>query len=92
MPPAQAAHVPVVMPTELLRASEAARRLDMPTKELLRLVHRRKIRSVLVEGIAHIPVDAVGEYQLQASLTRSGSPGEMCRGFQSEGADRQLTG
>ena len=32
------------MADELLRASEAARRLGMPTKELLRLVHERKIR------------------------------------------------
>lgn len=55
------------MADELLRASEAARRLDMPTKELLRLVHERKIRYVMVKGIAHIPDDAVEEYQAKAS-------------------------
>jgi hypothetical protein len=55
------------MSAELLRASEAARRLDMSTKELLRLVHGREIRYEMVEGIAHIPVDALEEYRAQAS-------------------------
>ena len=55
------------MAVELLRASEAARRLDMPTKELLRLIHDRKIRFVMVEGIAHVPVDAVEEFRAKAS-------------------------
>lgn len=55
------------MPDELLRASEAARRLGMPTKELLRLVYERKIRFVMVDGIAHIPVDALEDYRTQAS-------------------------
>jgi excisionase family DNA binding protein len=55
------------MSTELLRASEAARRLDMPTKELLRLIHSRKIRYEMVEGIAHIPSDALEEYRARAS-------------------------
>jgi len=55
------------MDTELLRASEAARRLGVSTKELLRLVHDRKIRYVMVKGIAHIPDDAIAEYQATAS-------------------------
>jgi excisionase family DNA binding protein len=55
------------MAAELLRASEAARRLGLPTKELLRLVHDRKIRYVMVEGIAHIPDDAIEEYRAKAS-------------------------
>jgi len=55
------------MAAELLRASEAARRLDMPTKELLRLVHDRKIRYVMVKGIAHVPDDAIEEYRAKAS-------------------------
>ena len=55
------------MPAELLRASEAARRLGMPTKDLLRLVYDRKIRFVMVDGIAHIPVDALEDYRTQAS-------------------------
>ena len=50
-----------------LRAAQAARQLDIPTKELLRLVYERKIRYVMVNGIAHIPVDAVEEYIASAS-------------------------
>lgn len=49
------------MAAELLRAPEAARRLE--TKELLRLIYERKIRYVMVKGIAHIPDDAVEEYR-----------------------------
>jgi hypothetical protein len=54
------------MSSELLRASEAARRIDIPTKELLRLVYSRKIRYELVEGIAHIPDEALEEYRASA--------------------------
>jgi excisionase family DNA binding protein len=53
--------------TELLRATEAARRLGIPTKELLRLVHDRNIRFVMVDGIAHIPTEALDEYRSKAS-------------------------
>jgi hypothetical protein len=55
------------MPSELLRASEAARRLDRPTKELLRLIQERKLRYEMVDGIAHVPVDALEEYRAKAS-------------------------
>lgn len=55
------------MPVEPLIAAEAARRLNMPTKELLRLVYERKIRFVMVDGIAHIPEDAVDEYRREAA-------------------------
>ena len=55
------------MSTELLRASEAARRLDISTKELLRLVHGRRIRYEMVDGIAHIPDDALQEYRASSS-------------------------
>ena len=57
----------VAMAADLLTASEAARRLGIPTRELLRLVHERKIRFVMVKGIAHVPDDAVEEYQDKAS-------------------------
>jgi hypothetical protein len=50
-----------------LRAAQAARRLGIPTKELLRLVYERKIRYVMVDGIAHVPLDAVEEYRSKAS-------------------------
>ena len=55
------------MSGELLRASEAARRLEMSTKELLRLVHGREIRYEMVDGIAHLPTDALEEYRARAS-------------------------
>jgi excisionase family DNA binding protein len=55
------------MPPEALRATEAARRLGISTKELLRLVYDRKIRYVMVDGIAHVPEDAVDEYRSRAS-------------------------
>jgi excisionase family DNA binding protein len=55
------------MSDDLLRASEAARRLDMSTRDLVRLVHERKIRYEMVDGIAHIPSGALEEYQAKAS-------------------------
>jgi excisionase family DNA binding protein len=55
------------MASEPLRATEAARQLGMSTKELLRLVQQRKIRYVMVNGIAHIPSDALKEYRARAS-------------------------
>lgn len=42
------------MSPEPLRASVAARRLGVSTSHLLRLVHDRQIRFVMVDGIAHI--------------------------------------
>ena len=55
------------MPTELLTASEAARRLSIPTRALVRLISERQIRYVMVDGIAHVPEDALDEYQAKAS-------------------------
>jgi hypothetical protein len=54
-------------PTEPLIAAEAARRLEMPLKELLRLTVHRKIRFVMVNGIAHYPEDALEDYRRQAA-------------------------
>ena len=51
------------MAQEALRASEAARRLGLSTRELLRLVHDRKIGYVMREGIAHVPVEALEVYR-----------------------------
>ena len=50
------------MTSEALRATDAAKRLDITTKDLLRLIHGRKIRYVMVNGIAHVPEDAIEEY------------------------------
>jgi hypothetical protein len=55
----------------LLRAPQAARELGIPTKELLRLIYERKIRYVMVDGIAHVPPEALTEYRAKASLTAS---------------------
>lgn len=54
-------------PTDLLRARDAALRLDMPLKELLRLTVHRKIRYVMVDGIAHYTVDAIEDYRRQTA-------------------------
>jgi excisionase family DNA binding protein len=51
------------MAERALRAPEAARRLNLPTKELLRLIYDRKIRFIMVEGIAHVPETAIEEYR-----------------------------
>ena len=51
------------MTSEALRASDAAKRLGMPTKDLLRLIYQRKIRYVMVNGIAHVPEEAIEEYR-----------------------------
>ncbi|HUP75540.1 MAG TPA: hypothetical protein VM282_21030 [Acidimicrobiales bacterium] len=55
------------MITELLRASEAARRLGLPTRELVRLMYDHKLRYVMVDGIAHVPADALDEYRSTTS-------------------------
>lgn len=46
-----------------LRASEAARRLGMTTKELLALIHAREIDFVMENGIAHVPESAIEKYR-----------------------------
>ena len=56
------------MTSEALRAAEAARRLGITTREVLVLVRERRIRYVMIDGIAHVPADAVEEYR-QAGLT-----------------------
>jgi excisionase family DNA binding protein len=55
------------MDAEPLRATEAARLLGIPTRELLRLVYEHRIRYVMVDGIAHVPADAIDEYRARAS-------------------------
>lgn len=53
------------MPVEILRLAEAARRLGITTAEMVYLVHERKIRYVVVDGIARIPSDVLEEYRTQ---------------------------
>lgn len=55
------------MSDPLVRVSEAARRLDISTKQLLVLIHEREIGYVMLNGIAHVPVDAINEYRSKVS-------------------------
>jgi excisionase family DNA binding protein len=55
------------MPAETLRATEAARQLGIQTRDVLILIREQKIRYVMVDGIAHVPVDAIAEYRAKAS-------------------------
>ncbi len=55
------------MDAEPLRATEAARRLGISTRDLVRLVYERQIRYVMVDGIAHVPEDAIDDYLKRAS-------------------------
>jgi excisionase family DNA binding protein len=52
---------------EILRLAEAARRLGISTLEMVRMVSRREIRYVLVDGVPRIPEDVVDEYRRKAS-------------------------
>jgi excisionase family DNA binding protein len=51
----------------VLRLSQAARQLGIPTRDVARLVHERRICHIMVDGIAHIPVYAVDEYRATQS-------------------------
>ena len=55
------------MPVEVLSLSEAARRLDIPLRQMVQIVYDRAIRYVMVEGIPHVPEDALDEYRQRAS-------------------------
>ena len=54
-------------PTDPFIAAEAARRLDLPLKELLRLTVHRQIGYVMVDGIAHYPAAALDDYRRRAA-------------------------
>ena len=60
----------VPVPTELLRASQAARELEISTRDLLPLVYDRRVCFVMVDGIGHVPPDALDEYRAQILLSR----------------------
>lgn len=52
---------------EPLMLSIAAEQLEITTRALVQLVYDREIRYVLVDGIPHVPTDAVEEYRRRAS-------------------------
>jgi excisionase family DNA binding protein len=55
------------MPIEILRLSEAARRIGVSTLELLRMVRRGEIEFVLVDRVPRIPADVVERHRRMAS-------------------------
>ncbi len=46
-----------------LTVVEAARRLEVQGVELIQAMRERRIRYIMVQGIAHIPEDAIDEYR-----------------------------
>ncbi len=50
-----------------LRVSEAARRLGVPTKGLLRLMHDGEVAYTMKDGIPHVPAAAIDDYRAKAS-------------------------
>jgi excisionase family DNA binding protein len=50
-----------------LRATEAARQLGITKKQLLEFIRERRIDYVMVNGIAHVPVDSVNNYRATTS-------------------------
>ena len=60
------------MPAEFLIASEAARRLGVPTRVLMRLIRGREIRYVMVDGIAHVPEERVRRVPSEGFVARRG--------------------
>ena len=53
----------VQVPDSQLRVTQAARLLGVTTKQPLALIHDRRIEYVMVNGIAHVPVDAIADYR-----------------------------
>ena len=56
------------MPNEPLRATEAARRLGITTREVLVLMREQRIRYVMIDGIAHVPVESIEQYRRRRTL------------------------
>jgi len=50
-----------------LTMAEAARRVGVPTREIVEAVVEHRIRFIMVRGIAHIPEDALQDYPAKAS-------------------------
>jgi hypothetical protein len=56
--------------SELLRVTEAARRLGLPVRELLYAVFDGSIETVEVNGVDRVPVAAVERYKAQRAALR----------------------
>jgi hypothetical protein len=48
---------------QALRAPEVGRRLGITTKDVLRLMHAHELRTVTIDGIAHVTEDGLDEYR-----------------------------
>lgn len=46
-----------------LWCAEAAKQLGIPTREVIRLMYMGDLRYKMIDGIAHIPEDALEEYK-----------------------------
>jgi hypothetical protein len=57
------------MPVEILRLAEAARRLGVPTLEVVQMLTRRQIDYVLVDGVPRIPETVVREMKERRSAS-----------------------
>lgn len=53
------------MPTEILRLSDAARRLGIATADIVRMVHERTLEYVVVDGIVRISDTVVEDLKRQ---------------------------
>ena len=51
------------MAAELLSPTEAARRLGISTRQIVRLMYYRRIRYAVRKGLPHVPADAIDEYR-----------------------------
>ena len=55
------------MAAEPLRVTQAAKRLGLTTRQVVQLINDRRVPYVMVDGIAHVPEDALGQYRDAAS-------------------------
>ena len=55
-----------------LRVTEAARRLGLTTKQVLVLIREGSLGYVMQDGIAHIPLDALDDFQTVGPPPRPG--------------------
>lgn len=61
----------VTVMADLLRAHEAAELLGITTTEMLQVIRDGHIRTVMVDGVAHVPADAIDYEPLTPAELRS---------------------
>jgi hypothetical protein len=55
------------MSAEPLRIAAVAKLLDVPTRRIVDLIAERRVPYVMVEGMAHVPADALDTYRAALS-------------------------